>query len=278
MPRSRSNRFRSPVDTCVHVYVAGFYQEYEISTKYTKFIIADAIGTLFFTIEIVTSFNSLHAQVIPEEDGYSGGGGGGSGGGGASPLSSSRSKIAKSQSSDGLDKSRAQLRAEGAGGKAILSFDFLLEVCATLPIEWLAYFLNIRAGLGVYLMLNRALRMLYLRRYVNNVIFIFEERDMLKNFGVQRAILLFSGMALAGHWCGCIFYMISYYYARRGEINTWAEKDGLYTLLDMYDETNCQPMDCGLYEVSERQKKAPMLLAFCVVMMRVGLCLRVCAG
>jgi len=215
---------------------AAFYQEYTISLEYTKFILADLVGTAFFSFEILTAYRSLFTRYQEADDDIST----------VSKTSGAERSLTPMSRNPGPQGADDGFFVPKVG---VISFSFLLDVLATLPLEWVAWLLGVRVGLVVYFMLNRALRMLYLPKYVGDVMMWFEERDIMKNFGVQRSVLLFSGMALAGHWCGCLFYMIGYYFARRGEPRTWPEADGLYRIVGPSNATTCLEMDCGLYEI-----------------------------
>lgn len=93
--------------------------------------------------------------------------------------------------------------------KQIFSKDFIIEVLATFPLEYIALGLNLPQGKLVWFLMNRILRVGFLPTYFQELTRWLEDRGTLKNVGMHRTWKLFSAMAMAGHWCGCIFYLVS---------------------------------------------------------------------
>lgn len=91
-----------------------------------------------------------------------------------------------------------------------------------------------------YLMTNRMLRLIYLPRYLNELSALLARRGYVKNIGVRRTWLLFFTMALAGHLCGSVFYLIGRREAMNGVRMTWPEVAGIYSVETTSDGTQLE--------------------------------------
>lgn len=101
---------------------------------------------------------------------------------------------------------------------------------ATLPFEYVSLFLAQEEEWPNYLMLNRLLYLIYLPSYLNELSALLARRGYIKNIGFRRTWLLFFTMALAGHLCGCVFYLIGRREAMTGVEITWPEVAGIYAV------------------------------------------------
>jgi len=114
--------------------------------------------------------------------------------------------------------------------QSFLSAPFLFAFLSALPLEYVALmFSGSRTSIPTnYLLLNRTLMLLDIPRHLSDISFLLEQAGILKNIGLHRAWKLFFAMALAGHWCGCGFYLVAKSQAVRGNPYTWPEEMGIY--------------------------------------------------
>ena len=114
----------------------------------------------------------------------------------------------------------------------VFSIGFLIELLATLPLEYVAmtYISEDSSEQLVWYLMNRILRISYLPTYFTEITRWLEDRGTMKNPGMHRTWKLFSTMAIAGHWCGCMFFFISKTEAEKGIRFTWPESDVLYSV------------------------------------------------
>ena len=124
--------------------------------------------------------------------------------------------------------------------RSLLSVRFLFAFLSAFPLEYMALVLSripatsataaatVAAIPTNYLLLNRTLMLFELPRHLSNISSLLEQAGVLKNIGVHRAWKLFFAMALAGHWCGCGFFLVAKSQAVRGNPCTWPEEIGIY--------------------------------------------------
>ena len=110
-----------------------------------------------------------------------------------------------------------------------ISWSFLSSLVVTLPLEYFSLLTKSQFSSNLF-MLNRLLRLIYLPQYLNDVSTMMEKRGVLKNIGFQRAWKLVFAMAIAGHWCGCGFFLVASMQAQKGNKFTWPEEIGLYAV------------------------------------------------
>lgn len=101
-----------------------------------------------------------------------------------------------------------------------------LSMVACLPLEYASLVMDFEAGVVNYLMLNRVLIVMRLPSYIEDLADYFEARG-LQNIGIQRAWKLFFAMAIAGHWCCCVFFVIGKSEAMTGGDLSWTEDLGI---------------------------------------------------
>ena len=117
---------------------------------------------------------------------------------------------------------------------SLLSAPFLFALLSAFPLEYVAMMFTSGGGGGTstiptnYLLLNRTLMLFDLPRHLSHISSLLEQAGILKNIGVHRAWKLFFAMALAGHWCGCGFFLVAKSQAVRGDPYTWPEEMGIY--------------------------------------------------
>jgi hypothetical protein len=109
--------------------------------------------------------------------------------------------------------------------------NILIHLVSTLPFEYISGFgLLAMDEWPNYLMTNRMLRLIYLPRYLNDLSTVLARRGYVKSIGVRRTWLLFFAMALAGHLCGSVFYLIGRREALSGVQMSWPEVAGIYSI------------------------------------------------
>lgn len=113
--------------------------------------------------------------------------------------------------------------SHGIKGKPTLLL--LLSMFACLPLEYASLVMEFKAGIINYLMLNRVIIVMRLPSYIEDLADYFEARG-LQNIGIQRAWKLFFAMAIAGHWCCCVFFAVGKMEAMSGDLS-WTEDLGI---------------------------------------------------
>jgi len=208
----------------------AFYENFDVSSDYIEFAACDAFITLVFLGEVAATYRTLNVKISPVDSG-----GKGVDSSVSSPISSRNSAMTDSMRSAMSEDDNAG--ADENDAKQIFSRGFVLEILATLPLEYVALGLNLPQGQLVWFMMNRILRVIYLPTYFQDLTRWMEDRGTLKNVGMHRTWKLFSAMAIAGHWCACMFFLISKREAEKGVLVTWPEADGLYTVGDLMNST-----------------------------------------
>jgi hypothetical protein len=99
---------------------------------------------------------------------------------------------------------------------------------AIAPIEYVARAVNLRQH-SMFLV-NRIGLLFFLPSCIMGIAKELEKRRILTNIGLQRTWQLFFLMALAGHWCGCIFFGVAKREALVGNEFTWPQNAGLWTV------------------------------------------------
>ena len=108
--------------------------------------------------------------------------------------------------------------------------NIIIHLLATLPFEYASLFLPDGREWPNYLMTNRLLRLIHLPRFLNELSALLARRGYVKNIGFRRTWLLFFTMALAGHLCGSVFYLIGRREAIDGIEMSWPELAGIYSV------------------------------------------------
>mmetsp|Transcript_6892 Transcript_6892/g.13730 ORF Transcript_6892/g.13730 Transcript_6892/m.13730 type:complete len:1017 (-) Transcript_6892:11-3061(-) len=213
--------------SCIYLTITlplrvAFYENFDITEKFKYFVGLDAVVTVIFIVEMISSYRKFNTKIVPTDDG----------------VTDSKSSIDTSKSAM-TDSMRSALSEEEGGmddegmDKSVLSKGFVIELLATIPLEYLALGLNFSEGEVVWLLMNRILRVTYLFVYFQELTRWLEDRGTLKNVGMHRTWKLFSSMAFAGHWCACIFFLISKWEVESGGLKvTWPEADGLYSVAE----------------------------------------------
>ena len=115
--------------------------------------------------------------------------------------------------------------------RSLMSTPFLFAFLSAFPLEYVTLIFASSSTSTIptnYLLLNRTLMLFDLPRHLSSISSLLEEAGILKNIGVHRAWKLFFAMALAGHWCGCGFYLVAKSQAIQGNPYTWPEEMGIY--------------------------------------------------
>lgn len=116
--------------------------------------------------------------------------------------------------------------------------NILIHFVSTLPLEYISGFgLLATDEWPNYLMTNRMLRLFYLPRYIHDLSTVLARRGYVKSIGFRRTWLLFFAMALAGHLCGSVFYLIGRREALSGAQMSWPEVAGIYSVESAPDGT-----------------------------------------
>lgn len=103
----------------------------------------------------------------------------------------------------------------------------LLSMAACLPLEYFSLVTECKDETVTLLMLNRVLLIMRLPSYIEDLVIYLEARG-LKNIGIQRAWKLFFAMAIAGHWCCCVFFYVAKMEAVNGGDLSWPEELGIF--------------------------------------------------
>ena len=200
---------------------AAFFEDFDFTkAEYLRFAVLDNFCTLFFVAEIIGSYKKFRSKVFPGDENSKG----------IKQLDSDStlSKDVDISSSFIHESAAVHLDGSGTAEKQVLSFSFLVELLATLPLEYLLLASPRLGRQAVWFMMNRVLRVVYLPIYTTELTRWFEDRRTLTNIGLQRTWKLFSLMAITGHWCACIFFFIAKRQAENGVDFTWPQSDGLY--------------------------------------------------
>lgn len=188
----------------------SFVSEFKVSIDHIGFVLADLLCTFFFFADIISSFRrSARIPVLPITN-----------------FEETSGTISRDGAGVSEDEPRKPLE--------ICSFWFRAQrrlyasVLATLPFEYVALFIpDVNVN---YFMLNRMIVAFFLPGYAHDVSKILERRGLVKNISVHRAWKLFCAMALAGHWCGCVFFFVAKGEAHQGNEVTWAQSIGLFEI------------------------------------------------
>ena len=196
---------------CVYLAISiplrlAFVTDFKIGKNFLGFVISDFLSTLFFSIEIMSTQVGLRGGcVLPVEE---------------IPSSLSRFSIFNAEAS-----TRQPLYKKAPNW---ISSNVIASTLMTLPLEYISLILKIK-NVNI-LLLNRAFRVLHLPWYLSDIAQFLEDKHIIKNIGLQRTWKLFFAMALAGHWCGCIFFLVARHEARDGVIRTWPQEQGIFVL------------------------------------------------
>ncbi|GMH89258.1 hypothetical protein TrVE_jg3161 [Triparma verrucosa] len=209
---------------------AAFFPDWYVNLDYVEYAILDAVSTVFFFMEIAGTYRSsssakIQPQVSMERTGRS------TADSGKSLISSASTLLEEQEANNDFDEVDHK----------VFSIGFLIELLATLPLEYVAmtYISEDSSEQLVWYLMNRILRISYLPTYFTEITRWLEDRGTMKNPGMHRTWKLFSTMAIAGHWCGCMFFFISKTEAEKGIRFTWPESDVLYSVGDvMLDSSN----------------------------------------
>lgn len=209
---------------CIYVVASipwrlAFCPEFALSiVNFPGFVVTDLVTTVFFTYDTIFLAKqkfTVNRQVLPET------------------VETPKDRIVKTNWLH-VDEFEMYEQFEPS-----LSWsNILIRLVSTLPFEFIS-------GCGFlaaeewpnYLMTNRMLRLIYLPRYLNELSSALARRGFIKNIGVRRTWLLFFTMALAGHLCGCVFYLIGRKEAVSGVQMSWPEVAGIYSIQSASDGT-----------------------------------------
>ena len=177
----------------------SFIDDFSITGTYAVVILFDYIGLVCAAIEVI--FGILYRQ-----EAYK-------------PMALGKdSVLGPDQSFIQATKSRSQ----------VSFFQTVLGIISVFPFEIIAAFVS-PDSIAIYY-LPRLIGLYRMATYIEAVFFILEEREWLRNVGLQRMWIFFVTMGLGGHFCGCLFYAASVNDARQGISSTWGQNDGLWTL------------------------------------------------
>lgn len=102
-----------------------------------------------------------------------------------------------------------------------------LSLVSALPLDYVFLMLGYSSNTIKYILLIRVFLLMTLPSRVNDIAEYLESCG-LKNIGIQRAWKLFFAMAIVGHWCCCVFYIVARVGAFNGQEMTWPEDAGIY--------------------------------------------------
>jgi len=192
---------------CIYLSISipfrlAFVPDYAIELQYLGFVLSDFLCTMLFAIEIIINSTPFRGScVVPSEE-----------------ILVSRNQINTHYPHILRSKLKCFAFHFSAGTTA--------SIIMTLPFEYISLFTDTKYT--NFLLLNRALRVTFLPIYLSDIAGILEQKKFIRNIGLQRTWKLFLTMALAGHWCGCIFFLISKYEAMKGGTSTWPQEIGIY--------------------------------------------------
>jgi hypothetical protein len=193
----------------------AFCPEFTLNiASFTGFVIIDLAATIFFSYDVITLARRKiisSRQVLPET---------------VDLVKGHRNEI-------DLDDSEMyeDFKADDSWWK------FAILLLSAFPFEYASLFLAKDQEWPNYLMTNRLLQLLHLPRHLNELSAFLARRGYIKNIGFRRTWLLFFTMALAGHLCGSLFYMIGRRHAMNGVKMTWPEEAGVYIIETTSDGT-----------------------------------------
>lgn len=101
------------------------------------------------------------------------------------------------------------------------------SLVSALPLDYAFLMFGYSSNTIKYILLMRVFLLMTLPSRVNDIAEYLESCG-LKNIGIQRAWKLFFAMAIAGHWCCCVFYIVARAGAFNGQVMTWPEDAGIY--------------------------------------------------
>jgi len=196
----------------------AFVPSFQMSSNYLSFIMCDLLCTVCFSIEIFLTLRELTRNSVVPID--------------ADIENTSFPLCTASRSSRSFLK-------EGKFSKATLMKSILfripislyVSVIATVPLEYCAFsFITSKRNSLNWLLVNRLLRVFFIPVYAQEIAKVLEHRGLLKNLSLHRTWQLFFAMAMAGHWCACVFYFIAENEALEGNEYTWPQSIGLYEI------------------------------------------------
>ena len=193
----------------------AFYPDFQpIIAQYPGYVILDLLATLFFSYELIClarhTLSLLSPKsVLPEYE----------------PV---KDDSVRQQSYEVEAGDTKQARTIYSYGRLLFYF------VSTFPLEYLPLLFSSggdsSSATGTFFLMNRLLRGLSLPKYLRNLSTVLGRRGYLTNIGVQRTWLLFFTMALAGHLCGCGFFLVARHQALNGLSLTWPEVSGIYSI------------------------------------------------
>ena len=182
----------------------SFLPAFNLSRHHVGFVVLDLLSTLFFSYE-----TAALAKMIRR-------------------TRSARSVLPTTERGDALAVSEDERNFPNGDVRVRMIF-LTYSIMATLPLEYLAT-IFLPSNEVVFFLLNRLLRIVCLPAYLRDLSTRLARKGHLTTPGVQRTLLLFFTMALAGHLCGCGFFLVAKTLARGGARMTWPEALGIYSL------------------------------------------------
>lgn len=181
------------------------------NVEYVGFVLVDLLATIYFIWENAISLKTSFHQVLPLNDLEN-------------PPSGS---LVSCHSIATHDSQQENVRSPFIQILSRVKISSLLSILASIPLEYFSFMLVFDVHLN-YLMFNRLIRIGFLPSYANDISGFLEEKGLMKNLSLHRAWKLFCAMALAGHWCGCVFFFIAKKEALNGNPFTWPQSIGLF--------------------------------------------------
>ena len=193
----------------------AFCPEFTLSiVSFPGFIVIDLLSTIFFSYDVSNAARQKivsSRQVLPET---------------VDLIKHSSSSSNENQEKFHFDDSELYEQFQTNPSW----WNIMIHLLATLPFEYASLFLPEGREWPNYLMTNRLLHLLHLPRYLNELSALLARRGYVKNIGFRRTWLLFFTMALAGHLCGSVFYLIGRREAINGIEMSWPEVAGIYSV------------------------------------------------
>ena len=175
--------------------------------RYGGFIFADLIATIYFLWENYASLKITLNQVLPLNDLEN------------PPSGSVRSLVTLADEENN--------RFPFIQTISRVKISSYISILSSIPFEYITLATDSNISIN-YFLFNRMIRIVFLPSYANDISRYLEEYGLMKNLSLHRTWKLFCAMALAGHWCGCVFFYIAKNEALKGNISTWPQIIGLF--------------------------------------------------
>ena len=198
----------------------AFIQDFTINSHYVVFVALDLISTLLFGLELyIQLLHKCRKKILPL-----------------------RRQLDFKQKSTHFD---IEDEIKESNDRKYIFLARVISFVSVIPIEYIYIFIEVE-NIN-YLMLNRLLRIALLPGYLSDISLLLERKGLVINIGIQRTWQLFVAMALSGHWCACLFFVVAKIEALKGNSFTWPQIIGLYEIILIENSFQVQMLK-GTYE------------------------------